>query len=152
MTADNVTMIQQRRAAMATLNAATEAELSCAITALEPLPVVANLRPVETGLVMLRGRIGGTGQAFNVGEATVTRATVRLPDGTTGFAYRLGRAPKLAHWSAIIDALWQGKSRERIECDVLTPIRERISREKRDAAEKVAATRVEFFTLVRGED
>ena len=33
------------------------------------------LRGPETGLVTVRGRIGGGGAPFNTGEATVTRAT-----------------------------------------------------------------------------
>ena len=43
----------------------------------EPVDYV-ELRAAETGLVMLRGRIGGDGDPFNLGEATVTRAAVQI--------------------------------------------------------------------------
>ena len=36
------------------------------------------LRQPETGLVMVRGRIGGTGAKFNLGEVPVTRCALRL--------------------------------------------------------------------------
>ena len=143
----------RRRSAFAALSVATAAELDAGFLAIKPLPAVEDIRPAEIGMVMLRGRIGGTGQPFNVGEATVTRAAIRLQDGTTGFGYRLGRAPQLTRISAIIDALWQTpRWTAIIERDVLSPIRERLARDARAKAEVTAATRVEFFTLVRGED
>ena len=144
---------QARRSAFAALSVATESELDAALKTIMPLPAIENLRSPEIGTVMLRGRMGGNGQPFNVGEAAVTRAAVRLCDGTTGFGYRLGRAPELARNSAIIDALWQNsKWTKLIEREVLQPIRERVAADARAKAEAVAATRVEFFTLVRGED
>src|SRR5206468_4389429 len=65
------------------------------------------LRGPETGLVTVRGRIGGGGAPFNVGEATVTRATVRLFSGQVGHSYALGRDKRKAKLAAIADALWQ---------------------------------------------
>ena len=59
-------------------------------------PDYVELRAAESGLVMVRGRIGGDGAPFNLGEATVTRATVRLASGEVGFAYVLGRDRDLA--------------------------------------------------------
>ncbi len=60
---------------------------------LEPiaLPAHEDLREPENGLVMVRGRIGGDGAPFNLGEATVSRAAVRLATGEVGFGYALGR-------------------------------------------------------------
>lgn len=112
-----------------------------------------DLRAPEIGLVMLRGRIGGNGAPFNVGEATVTRAAVQLASGEQGFAYILGRDPRKARLAAICDALWQaGDSRARIEQHVLTPLRDALEQRRHHERERTAATKVDFFTVVRGED
>lgn len=111
------------------------------------------VRPAECGLVMVQGRIGGDGAPFNLGEATVSRAAVRLASGETGFGYVLGRDRDKAHLVALCDALVQSERwREAIEQQVVAPIRARIEAARRRQAEQAAATRVDFFTLVRGED
>jgi alpha-D-ribose 1-methylphosphonate 5-triphosphate synthase subunit PhnG len=145
--------LEARRRAMALLSRATLAELSASLDAGFGSVVAADLKPVETGLVMLRGRIGGDGAAFNMGEATVTRAIVALDDGTRGYGFILGRDGKRARLAAIADALWQGAdARARIERDILAPVAARLASEKARAQTETAATRVDFFTLVRGED
>jgi alpha-D-ribose 1-methylphosphonate 5-triphosphate synthase subunit PhnG len=145
--------VDARRAAMAALARASAAELAERLASVPERPDCSDLRPVETGLVMLRGRIGGDGAPFNIGEATVTRAAVRLASGEVGFAYVLGRDRNQARLAAICDALWQNASfRPRIEREVLTPIRARIDGERDRRRGETAATRVEFFTLARGED
>ena len=142
-----------RQAAMATL-AHAGADALQRLWEESGLPGEAQLlRGPETGLVTLRGRIGGGGAPFNVGEATVTRATVRLADGTVGHAYALGRDKEKARLSAIADALWQQpRHRADVEAKVLAPLRKAaaLADEKRRA--ETAATKVDFFTLVRGED
>lgn len=143
--------IAARQAVMATCTGATIAELEQALAALRPVPAAADLRGTEPGLVMLRGRMGGDGNAFNLGEATVTRAAVRLEDGRTGFAYQLGRDAAKARTAAILDALWQGLERDAVEA-ALAPVRQRLADEAAAKARRVAATRVNFFTMVRGED
>src|SRR3984957_7967471 len=80
----------QRKAAMAVLAHASSAEIAGHLE-LMALPSHENLREAENGLVMVRGRIGGDGAPFNVGEATVSRAAVRLASGEVGFGYTLGR-------------------------------------------------------------
>jgi len=107
------------------------------------------LKPAETGTVMVEGRAGGTGRRFNLGEATVTRCVVRLRSGTMGFSYALGRDRRKAEHAALADALLQeGDS-------ALAGLVERLAaaqHAERDlASRKAAATRVEFFTMVRGE-
>jgi alpha-D-ribose 1-methylphosphonate 5-triphosphate synthase subunit PhnG len=102
---------------------------------------------------MVRGRIGGDGAPFNLGEATVTRAAVRMESGEVGFSYLLGRDHPKARLAAVCDALWQSaRSRDAIERHVLAPIRMRLEAERTQKREQAAATRVDFFTLVRGED
>jgi len=142
-----------RRALMAALAQAPAQEIADGLKAANVAPDYVELRPIETGLVMVRGRIGGDGQPFNVGEATVTRAAVRMASGEIGFAYQLGRDREKALLAAICDAVWQNKDkREAIERHVLAPIRARQDTERRRKQERTAATRVDFFTLVRGED
>lgn len=145
------TDVPKRQAMMATCAHATRAELERVLGPAMPLSDVRDIRPTETGLVMVRGRSGGDGAPFNVGEATVTRAAVVLPDGATGFAFHLGRDVGKARAAAIIDALWQGEARAGIEA-ALAPLRARIAAGRLRKAEETAATRVNFFTLARGED
>ncbi|MBX9463454.1 MAG: phosphonate C-P lyase system protein PhnG [Aquamicrobium sp.] len=111
------------------------------------------LRGPETGLVAVRGRIGGGGAPFNVGEATVTRATVRLATGEVGHAYLLGRDGERARLAATVDALLQRADKAgEVEEQVLVPLRAlQAAQEDRRRAE-TAATKVDFFTVARGED
>jgi alpha-D-ribose 1-methylphosphonate 5-triphosphate synthase subunit PhnG len=142
-----------RRAAMALLAQARADEIEAGLRAVvEPLDYV-ELRAPESGLVMVRGRIGGEGAAFNLGEATVTRAAVQIASGEVGFSYILGRDDRKARLCAVCDALWQSKRhRDAVERRVLAPIRARIEADCAGARAETAATRVDFFTLVRGED
>lgn len=142
-----------RQAAMAALAHATATELQTAWTTWPGKPAVETLRGPETGLVMLRGRIGGGGAPFNMGEATVTRATVRLDNGLVGHAYALGRDAEKVRLAAIFDALWQDEAlRDQVETDVLVPLRQRISNEDTKLRAEAAATKVDFFTMVRGDN
>jgi alpha-D-ribose 1-methylphosphonate 5-triphosphate synthase subunit PhnG len=137
---------------MATLADARTDEIAGLLAAFG-MPAHVELRPVETGLVMLQGRIGGDGAPFNFGEATVTRAAVRIASGEVGFAYVLGRDRDKARLAALCDALWQNEAaRERVERHVLAPIRARLDEERTRMRQETAASRVDFFTLVRGED
>lgn len=108
------------------------------------------LRRPETGAVMTRGRMGGSGAAFNMGEMTVTRAAVRLADGTVGMGYAAGRSHQQAALIAQLDAVLQ--QRPELAEAVLAPIEAAMQAQKNESARKAAATKVEFFTLVRGEN
>jgi alpha-D-ribose 1-methylphosphonate 5-triphosphate synthase subunit PhnG len=142
-----------RRAAMRALVEAETDELTGLLARLGALPEHENVRPPETGLVMVRGRIGGDGAPFNVGEATVSRAAVRLASGELGFGYVLGRDREKARLVALCDALFQcERYRAALAETVLAPLRSRIAAERQTTDEQTAATRVDFFTLVRGED
>jgi len=148
----NSTM-RARQGMMKTLSGASRNELVRGLHGLGGDHEATTLRGPQTGLVMLRGRIGGAGDPFNLGEATVTRATVRIASGETGHAYVLGSDGEKARLCAIMDALWQRKEmRAAVEENILAPLRERLETEERERCEKVAATRVDFFTMVRGED
>lgn len=111
------------------------------------------LRKPETGLVMVRARAGGQGKQFNLGEATMTRCSVRLDSGEIGHAYITGRDKRHAELAAFFDAVAQDPAQvTQVEEVVIGPIAERLRDEKQARAAKVAATKVDFFTLARGED
>ena len=141
----------QRKAAMAVLAHSDAAEISGRLEAIS-LPAHENLREPENGLVMMRGRIGGDGAPFNLGEATVSRAAVRLATGEVGFGYTLGRDGAKARMIALCDAMVQSDQfAETIETQVLAPLRAAMIAERNRKAAETAATRVDFYTLVRGE-
>ena len=143
--------VAQRKAAMAVLAHATAVEIAAHLDAIE-LPSHEPLREAENGLVMVRGRIGGDGAPFNIGEATVSRAAVRLASGEVGFGYTLGRDADKARMIALCDALVQSAEfAGSVETSVIAPLRiAMLARRNRRAAE-AAATRVDFYTMVRGE-
>jgi alpha-D-ribose 1-methylphosphonate 5-triphosphate synthase subunit PhnG len=142
-----------RRAMMRVMAEATLEEIRTGLAALAFDEAVETVREPEIGLVMLRGRIGGAGAAFNIGEATVTRAAVRLASGSTGVSYVLGRQLEKARLAAIVDALWQCQARRAcVEERILAPIRARWQAVADKHAAETAATKVDFFTMVRGED
>ena len=127
------------------------AERYGALSATAPLAVP--VRGPQVGLVMLRGRAGGGGGAFNLGEATVSRASVRLDSGEVGHAMILGRDVEKARIAAHLDALWQNPSwQARIEAEIVEPALAEDAQTAGRRAEETEATRVDFFTLVRGED
>ena len=101
----------------------------------------------------MRGRIGGGGAPFNVGEATVTRATVRVASGQVGHCYALGRERQKAKLAAIADALWQDPARRsEVETRIIAPLRSALTTAREQRRAETAATKVDFFTMVRGED
>jgi alpha-D-ribose 1-methylphosphonate 5-triphosphate synthase subunit PhnG len=140
-----------RKAAMAVLAHSEASEIARHLEAIA-LPALENLRQPENGLVMVRGRIGGDGAPFNLGEATVSRAAVRLASGEVGFGYTLGRDQDKARMIALCDALIQTSDHaDAVEAQVLAPLRARMMSERSRRAAETAATRVDFYTLVRGE-
>ena len=148
--AKNDPLIALRRRAMAVLADTATADIEGRMSALT-IPSHEELRTPENGLVMLRGRVGGDGAPFNLGEATVTRAAVRLASGETGFAYVLGRDARKAKLIAICDAMLQSKNSGQILDSVVAPLEEALIARRRETDAETAATRVNFFTLVRGE-
>ena len=146
-------LAKDRKAAMALLAGAQASRLDALLAGSGLSDNAEFLSGPETGLVTVRGRIGGGGAPFNLGEATVTRATVKLPGGEIGHSYALGRDREKARLAAIIDALWQSAShRDDVERAILAPLRSEAEAAERKREEETAATRVEFFTMVRGED
>lgn len=120
--------------------------------ALPDRPAHRTLRPAERGLVMVRGRAGGTGQKFNLGEATVTRCSVAVGEHV-GHAYVAGRDLRHAELAALSDALLQDPAwHDRLQAELIRPLASESERAAAERAAKVAATKVDFFTLVRGDN
>jgi alpha-D-ribose 1-methylphosphonate 5-triphosphate synthase subunit PhnG len=106
------------------------------------------LRGPEAGLVMVRGRTGGGGAPFNLGEMTATRCTVRTEAGFVGHAYVAGRDERLAELAALADALLQDpRQQSALLENVIEPLAALQQARRNDVAAKAAATRVQFFAM-----
>lgn len=110
------------------------------------------IRPAEVGMVMVRGRVGGSGAPFNLGEMTVSRCVVRTDTGLHGHSYVAGRDKKHAELAALADAHLQGDKQQHWMDHVITPLARQQEQESARREAESAATQVEFVTLVRGED
>jgi alpha-D-ribose 1-methylphosphonate 5-triphosphate synthase subunit PhnG len=140
--------IADRKAWMSLLAKAAPARL---MALMPDLPEATVLRPPEVGSVMVRGRVGGTGAPFNLGEMTVTRCSLRL-EGAVGHAWVQGRNKGHAMRAAAVDALMQTPQAAEVRGRILAPLASEAKAARDSRAAKAAATKVEFFTLVRGED
>jgi alpha-D-ribose 1-methylphosphonate 5-triphosphate synthase subunit PhnG len=144
--------IEPRQQWLGLLARAPAADLARLWAALGVTPAHRVLRAPEIGGVMVRGRAGAIGAPFNLGEMTVTRASVALDDGTVGHGYVQGRGRDHALQAALVDALMQTAAAERVRAAVLDPLRSAEAARQTARATRAAATKVDFFTLVRGED
>jgi len=141
-------MNHTRQQWMSVLARAPAAAIESGLTRVGPLPVWTRVRGPETGLVMVRGRAGGSGSPFNLGEMTVTRCTVRLESGAMGHAYIAGRDERQAELAAVADALLQDPAeRPALSQSLIEPLAEAQREQRQTRAEKAAATRVEFFAM-----
>lgn len=144
-------LARQRRLRL--LARADRATLETAFAALPLPPAWRRLKQPETGLAMVRARAGGNGQRFNLGEMTLSRCVVALDDGTMGVGYVQGRDQRRAELVAVFDALSQNAANaEKIEQLLIAPVEQQLDAKRAQREAKVAATKVDFFTLVRGED
>lgn len=144
--------IAARRARLSTLAKAPADRLKAlwAAHSGEPPPHEV-LRAPEIGTVMVRGRAGAVGAPFNLGEMTVTRCSVRLASGTVGHGHVQGRDRDAARAAALIDAMCEAGQSAALEAAILTPLRAEDAARKAARAARAAATKVEFFTMVRGD-
>lgn len=136
---------------MAILAKSSVIELEQQVKTLKKLPKYTFLRQPEIGLTMVRGRAGGTGEVFNLGEITITRCVVKILN-QTGFGYVKGRSKRHAELAAVCDGLLQQEEwQDRVYHQVIQPLQTQL-RQKQDRQQRqTEATKVEFFTLVRGE-
>ena len=141
----------ERRGWLSVLAKARADEVASAWDALGDRPDYRALRAPEGGLILVRGRMGGLGEAFNLGEMTLTRAAVRLESGETGLAYVAGRDRRHAEIAAAVDAMMQSPDlRPRVEGPVVARLDRAQQARRALGARKAAATKVEFFTMVTG--
>ena len=132
---------------MAILARASVQELAEKLAELPALPEAEMLRAPETGLVMVRGRAGGDGEAFNLGEMTVTRCALRL-GAHVGHAYIAGRDHAKARLAALLDAALQDSAlHQACMHAVIEPLAAAQQAAGAAEARKAAATRVDFFTM-----
>jgi len=149
-------VVRQRR--MAALAFADEATLEAEAAKLVDSFSYTFLRRPEAGMVMLEGRAGNSGQRFNVGEMLITRCVLRLePQGsgsaTEGYAFVQGNRPRHAELAALFDALLQQEEwAESLDRSLIASLVAKREEKLRKRVEETAPTKVDFFTLVRGED
>ena len=141
----------RRKLALDVLAAAPARELAAVWDAWPDKPAFTKVRGPEVGLVMVRGRAGGGGAPFNLGEASVSRASVRIITGQVGHGYCLGRDLAKAEVIAVIDALFQ-RSPDAVEAEIIGPLQALAQRTEQRRRDEAAATRVDFFTMVRGDN
>jgi alpha-D-ribose 1-methylphosphonate 5-triphosphate synthase subunit PhnG len=148
---------KQRQAWMSALAKASSTHLDQLVEKLGNLPPYIFLRPPEIGLTMVRGRAGGgNGQVFNLGEIPLTRCVVQITLSASqtlaGFGYVAGRSHRHAELAAVCDALLQHPDWfSQVYKTVITPLQTVHQQAKDQQAQQVEATRVNFFTLQRGE-
>ncbi|EGB15443.1 phosphonate C-P lyase system protein PhnG [Pseudodesulfovibrio mercurii] len=127
--------------------------LEAAYARLDPEPRFEHLRPPEVGMALVRARAEARGERFNLGEMTLCRCTVRLADGSVGHGFVAGRDKRHAELAALFDALLQDPdSGPALHKTVIDPLAASLAQARRARADKTAATRVNFFTMVRGQD
>lgn len=149
---DTVDQNHERKAWMGLMAKAPEGRVPALLDAVLPRPAFTWLRPPEIGSVMVQGRAGATGAPFNLGEMTVTRCALRLETGEVGHAYIQGRRKGCAEAAAIADALLQTDQAHAVRAGLLDVLHAERAAAKASRAEKAAATKVDFFTMMRGED
>jgi alpha-D-ribose 1-methylphosphonate 5-triphosphate synthase subunit PhnG len=137
-----------RRRWMAVLARATATELAALLDRHAEKPRYTKLRGPEAGLVMVRGRTGGGGAPFNLGEMTVTRCTVRTDSGQVGHAYVAGRNARQAELAAVLDALLQDPLQAfALQANVIAPLAAMQQALRTATSAKAAATKVQFFAM-----
>ncbi|WP_290919721.1 phosphonate C-P lyase system protein PhnG [Halodesulfovibrio sp.] len=148
----NQTHVQDRQHWMSVLARTSFANIQKAWRAMPEQPEYSLLRQPETGLVMIQARTNGNGAPFNMGEMTLTRCSVSIHNAI-GHAYIAGRNPEHAELAAIFDGLLQlPEHNARLMETVINPMEKNIAEQIKTKAKQVASTRVDFFTMVRGED
>lgn len=141
----------ERQVWMAILAKSSVTDIEQQMKTLGKLPQYSFLRQPEIGLTMVRGRAGGMGEVFNLGEMTVTRCVVKILD-TTGFGYVGGRSKLHAELAAVCDGLLQQeKWQQRVNNQVIKPLQKIIQQKQEKQQRQTEATNVEFFTMLRGE-
>lgn len=143
---------------MSTLAKADLGDLEQRVIALGALPSYNFLRAPETGLVMVQGKAGGTGQPFYLGEMTMTRCVVQVQpeeegnQAIVGFGYIAGRSHRHAELAAVCDALLQHSDWfDTVQTSIIMALQTIAQQRQVQQQGQVEATQVNFFTMVRGQ-
>ncbi|SIN75180.1 phosphonate C-P lyase system protein PhnG [Halodesulfovibrio marinisediminis] len=148
----NQIQTENRQHWMSVLARTSLADIQAAWSTLSNKPKYSFLRQPETGLAMIQARTNGSGSPFNMGEITLTRCAVAISN-TIGHAFIAGRDKRHAELAAVFDGLLQDPDRNaHLTEAVIKPMEEKLMEQRQTKAKKVASTRVDFFTMVRGED
>jgi alpha-D-ribose 1-methylphosphonate 5-triphosphate synthase subunit PhnG len=140
--------IEARKTWFAILARAALTDIETHLADAPPLPAFTRIRGPETGMAMVRGRAGGSGAAFNLGEMTVTRCTIRDQAGRVGHAYAAGRNAAQAELFARLDAVLQDAAlHHAYQTTVIAPLATAQAARLAETQAKAAATEVKFFTL-----
>jgi len=138
----------ERRRWMSVLARAAADQLETCLTDHGGAPAYQRLRGPESGLVMVRGRAGGGGAPFNLGEMTVTRCTVRTASGQVGHAYVAGRDARQAELAAVLDALLQDPAHGAALRDgAIATLAAGQAAARASVTRKAATTKVQFFAM-----
>ncbi|NOH62227.1 phosphonate C-P lyase system protein PhnG [Vibrio sp. RE88] len=148
-----MTALKERQKWMSVLAQSQFSELKSRWDTLALAPEYAMVRQSEIGLAQVRARMGSTGRQFNVGDATITRAVIKLSSGELGYSYLQGRNKPHAELAAVIDALMQNDQYlEVLNSQLIEPLAALKHERDSQRAQEVASSKVDFFTMVRGED
>lgn len=127
-------------------------ELEAAWNGLDGRPDFVAARAPQAGMVMGEARAGGTGSRFNLGHISVSRATMRLASGETGVGYCLGQDERKAELIALFDAMLQTERRDNLIKSLIEPARQAQAQARDLRSRKAASSKVDFFTMVRGDN
>ncbi len=148
-----MTQLTERQHWMSVLAHSTASQLDALWQTVALQPAYTPVRPAEIGLTRLQARMGGSGKSFVMGAATVTRAVVQLTDGTLGFSYVLGRDKAHAERCALVDALMQQpETHALIHEKIIAPLAALRHEQRQVRAQQIASSKVDFFTLMRGDN
>lgn len=147
--ADSTSGVADRQHWMSVLARADLSDLETYWQSLPHRPAHRFLRKPEIGMAMMRGRAGGTGSPFNLGEVTLTRCVVELEAGIQGFGYVTGRSRRHAELAALFDGLMQEASQQH-GLALIEPLHRQWLERREQLSRKAAATKVNFMTMVRG--
>jgi alpha-D-ribose 1-methylphosphonate 5-triphosphate synthase subunit PhnG len=145
--------LDERKWWMGVLSRAATQDLYALNSFIPPKDSYRLIKKPEIGTVMVEARAGGAGRRFNFGETTVTRCVVQLMSGELGFSYSLGRDKGKSEQAAVIDAVLQSGDAyvKNTIFSILKTIEKKHLAAKNLQSRKAAATKVNFFTLVRGD-
>ncbi len=137
-----------RPAWLSLLSRASAGALAARLAEAPPLPGFTLLRGPEIGMSMVRARAGGGGEAFNLGEMTLARCSIRDDAGRIGHGYAAGRDARQVELIARLDAALQEPTLyPAYEEAVLRPLAQTEQARRAAIAARAAATDVQFFTL-----